>query len=139
MSVARSASATTSLPKPAALTPAGTGRSNADKSPPSAGRPFLLSLLSLDTFANSAVGRPAGGGRHPTGLRALAQSGEQFQPGIAVDRLHTDLPLKCEDRPDGVAAGAAVDAIGLEPLLIEPPLDFLDLIQGRHAFAAGEL
>src|SRR6478736_594276 len=59
MSVARNASATTSLPNPAALTPAGTGRSKADNVPPLAGRVFALSLLLLDTV--SAGPLPPGG------------------------------------------------------------------------------
>src|SRR5262245_9417380 len=70
MSVARNASATTSLPNPAALTPAGTGRSNVDSEPPLAGRAFALSLLLLDTvFGWSSTARRAER-RHPTGLRA---------------------------------------------------------------------
>src|SRR6476646_1426748 len=59
MSVARNASATTSLPNPAALTPAGTGRSKADNVPPLAGRAFALSFLLLDTV--SAGPLPPGG------------------------------------------------------------------------------
>src|SRR5690242_917699 len=59
MSVARNASATTSLPNPAALTPAGTGRSKADNVLPLAGRVFALSLLLLDTV--SAGPLPPGG------------------------------------------------------------------------------
>ena len=47
ISVARSASATTSLPNPAAFTPAGTGRSSSDKLPLAAGRVFPLLLLLL--------------------------------------------------------------------------------------------
>ena len=71
MSVARNASATTSLPNPAALTPAGTGRSNVDSEPPLAGRAFALSLLLLDTvFGWSSTARRAERW-HPTGLRAL--------------------------------------------------------------------
>ena len=69
----------------------------------------------------------------------MTQSGEQFQPGITVCRLHADFLLEREDGPNGVAAGAAVDAVGFEPLLVEPPLDFLDLVQRGHTFAAGEL
>src|SRR5262249_55761962 len=63
MSVARSASATTSLPKPATLTPARTGRSSADKLPPPAGRAFapsfvlLAKLLSPPFSARRADGR----------------------------------------------------------------------------------
>src|SRR5262249_42734767 len=69
MSVARNASATTSLPNPAALTPAGTGRSQVDNEPPTAGRAFALSLLLLDTvFGWSSTARRAER-RHPTGLR----------------------------------------------------------------------
>src|SRR5262245_25571715 len=71
MSVARNASATTSLPNPAALTPAGTGRSNVDSEPPLADRAFALSLLLLDTvFGWSSTARRAER-RHPTGLRDL--------------------------------------------------------------------
>src|SRR6476646_6676191 len=60
MSVARNASATTSLPNPAALTPAGTGRSKADHVPPLAGRVFALSILLLDTVSAGPL-PPAGG------------------------------------------------------------------------------
>ena len=38
-----------------------------------------------------------------------------------------------------VAAGAAVGAVGLEALLVEAALDFLDLGERRRALAAGEL
>src|SRR5262245_37743295 len=73
MSVARNASATTSLPNPAALTPAGNGRSNVDSEPPLAGCAFALSLLLLDTvFGWSSTARRAER-RHPTGLRDRLQ------------------------------------------------------------------
>src|SRR5262245_21927316 len=123
MSVARKASATTSLPKPAALTPAGTGRSKVDNVPPLAGCAFALSLLLLDTV--SAGPLPPGGAerRHPTGLRALTQSGEQFQPGIAIGGVHSDLSLVRENGLDRVATGASVNAVGLEALLVETTLN----------------
>src|SRR4249919_2699174 len=109
MSVARSASATTSLPKPGALTPAGTGRSISDRLSPG-GRNLVLSLLLLDTFWVPPLSAPRADGRHPTGLRALTQSGEQFQASVAVGRVHTDFFLVGEDSLDRVAACAAVDA-----------------------------
>src|SRR5262245_12268828 len=115
MSVARSASATTSLPKPAALTPAGTGRSMAARPAASFDRFLTGSFLLLDTYAPlfAAPGRMGG---HPTGLRALTQSGEQFQASVAVG-LHPGLFLKGDDRPHGVAAGAPVDVV-LEAVLV---------------------
>src|SRR5690242_2090112 len=136
MSVARIASATTSLPKPAALTPAGTGRSTAARPAASLDRFLPGSLLLLDTYAPlfAASGRMSG---HPTGLRALTQSGEQFQACVAV-RLHVDLFLEGDDRPHGIAAGATVDVI-LETVLVEPSLDFLHLLQSGGTFAVGEL
>src|SRR6187551_42803 len=73
----------------------------------------------------------------PTGLRALTQSGEQFQARIAIG-LHSDLFLEGDDRPHGVAAGAAVNVV-FETVLVEPALNFLDLCQGRSALSAGEL
>src|SRR5215475_2546884 len=139
MSVARNASATTSLPNPAALTPAGTGRSKVDNEPPTAGRAFALSLLLLDTvFGWSSTARRAER-RHPTGLRALTQSGEQFQPGIAIGRVHADLFLVGENGLDRVAPGTAVNAIGFEALLVEATLNFLDFVQCRRALPAWEL
>src|SRR4249920_1559309 len=74
---------------------------------------------------------------HPTGLRALTQSGEQFQACVAVG-LHSDLLLEGDDRPHRVTAGAAVDVV-LETVLVEPTLYFLDLCQSRRALSAGEL
>src|SRR6185295_1790821 len=137
MSVARRASATTSLPKPAALTPAGTGRSKAARPAASLGRFLTGSFLLPDTLFAQPLpprGRMSG---HPTGLRALTQSGEQFQAGVAIG-LHTDLFLEADDRPHRVAPGTAVDVV-LETVLVKPPLYFLDLVQGRRALAAGEL
>src|SRR5450631_2774619 len=136
MSRARSASATTSLPKPGALTPAGTGRSSLAMS---ASRWVLvLSPLEFGTFGPRH--RPImGGGRHPTGSRALTQPRQHLEAGIAVGRVHADLLLEGEDGLDRVAAGAAINAIGLEPALVEAALDFLHLIQRRRAFAAGKL
>src|SRR5262249_59659854 len=90
MSGARNASATTPLPNPAALTPAGTGRSKVDNEPPTAGRAFALSLLLLDTvFGWSSTPRRAGR-RHPTGLPALTQTGGQFLPRITLRRGPAD-------------------------------------------------
>src|SRR6185437_3581399 len=80
------------------------------------------------------LGRMSG---HPTGLRPLTQSGEQFQACVAV-RLHPDLFLEGDDRSHGVAASAAIDVV-LEALLIEAALYFLDLLHGRRALPAGEL
>src|SRR5690349_5564097 len=74
---------------------------------------------------------------HPTGLRALTQSGEQFQAGVAV-WLHSDLFLVADDRPHRVAAGAAIDVV-LETLVIEAALYFLHLRHGRRALPAREL
>src|SRR6188768_4301973 len=74
---------------------------------------------------------------HPTGLRALTQSGEQFQACVAVGR-YSDLLLEGDDCPHRVAAGAAVDIV-LEAVLVEPALYFLDLCQGRCPLSAGEL
>src|SRR6185312_10406228 len=103
MSSARNASAATSLPNCAALTPAGTGRSKLDISwelrPPD----LALSRLAVDTFGPS-VGRPAGGGPHPTGSGPLTQPGEHFQACVAVGWLHPDLLLESEDGFDGIAA-----------------------------------
>src|SRR5664279_4143605 len=136
MSSARSASATTSLPKPGALTPAGTGRSSLAMS---ASRWVLvLSRLEFGTFGPRH--RPImGGGRHPTGSRALTQPRQHLEAGIAVGRVHADLFLEGENGFHSVAAGAAVDTVGLEAALVEAALDLLDLIQRRRAFAAGEL
>src|SRR5262249_38229185 len=78
-------------------------------------------------------------GRHPTGSRALTQSGEYFQADIPINRVHADLFLIGQDGADGVAACAAVNAVGLETQLVETALTLLDLIQGQHAFAAGKL
>src|SRR5581483_536902 len=136
MSVARSASATTSLPKPAALIPAGAGRSRSPRPGP-AGRLLTGSTLLLDTAASAFA--PRANERHPTGLRALTQSGEQFQAGIAVGRLHSDLLLKGDDGPDRIGTGASVNPIGPEAMLIETSLNLLDLLQGRGALAAGKL
>src|SRR6185437_9090877 len=47
--------------------------------------------------------------------------------------------LKGKNGLDRIAAGAAVDAVGLEALLVEPALDFLDLLERRPPLAAGEL
>src|SRR3954449_7568066 len=78
---------------------------------------------------------PGFSGRHPTGLRALTQSGENLETSVTVGRIHADFFLEGDDRLDGVAAGAAVDAVGLEALFVEPALDLLDLGQRRDAFA----
>src|SRR5664279_6062259 len=123
MSSARSASATTSLPKPAALTPAGIGRST-----------VILSDLEFGTFGPRLCKR-----RHPTGSRALTQPCQNFQPGIAVGGLHADLLLEGDNRFHGVGAGAAVDAVGFEAVFVEAALDFLDFFERGHALAAGEL
>src|SRR5215475_15279972 len=106
MSVARSASATTSLPKPATLTPARTGRSSADKLPPPAGRAFAPSFVLLAKLLSPPFSARRTDGRHPTGLRALTQSGEHFQAGITISGLHADLFLVGENRFDGVAPRA---------------------------------
>src|ERR1035438_5945644 len=45
---------------------------------------------------------------------------------VAVGRVHADLLLERKDRLDRIGAGAAIDAVGLEALLIEPALDFHD-------------
>src|SRR5262245_10192043 len=45
-----------------------------------------------------------------TGLRALTQSGEQFQPGIAIGRVHTELFLVGENGPDRVAPRTPINA-----------------------------
>src|SRR5262249_8648686 len=74
MSVARSASATTSLPKPATLTPARTGRSSADKLPPPAGRTFAPSFVLLAKMLSPPFSARRAEGRHPTGLRDRLQS-----------------------------------------------------------------
>ena len=47
--------------------------------------------------------------------------------------------LEGQHRLDGLAAGAAVDAAGIEAARGEPALDLLDLGQRRRALAAGEL
>src|SRR5665213_2187187 len=70
---------------------------------------------------------------------ALPQPRQHLQAGIAIGRLHADLLLKREDSLDRVGPGAAVDAVCLEAVFVEPALDFLDLGQSRHALAAGEL
>ena len=61
----------------------------------------------------SPQARPAGGGASNRITRPDA-IGRELQPGIAVGRLHADLLLEGEDGLHGVAAGAAVDAVGLE-------------------------
>src|SRR6185312_3029545 len=78
-------------------------------------------------------------GQHPTGSGALAQPGENLQAGIAVGRLHAGFLLKGKNGLDRIATGAAVDAVGLEALLVEPALDFLDLLERRPPLAAWEL
>src|SRR5262249_5648920 len=96
MSVARNASATTSLPNPAALTPAGTGRSNVDSEPPLAGRAFSLSLLLLYTgFGWSSTAPPAGRGP-PTRFR---------RPCPTLIRL-ANLPACCVCVASSLSAGA---------------------------------
>src|SRR5262249_28474578 len=82
----------------------------------------------------------AGQGREgKDGLRALTQSGEQFQPGVTIGRVHADLFLVGENGPDRVAPGTPVNAIGLEALFVETTLNFLDFIQRRRALPAREL
>src|ERR1035437_11159769 len=76
--------------------------------------------------------------RHPTGSRALTQPRQHLEAGVTVGRLHADLLLEGEDGLDRVAAGAAIDAVGLETAFIETALDFHDLRQRRHALAVGE-
>src|SRR5215471_15166298 len=83
---------------------------------------------------NAGQGREVKGG-----LRALTQSGEQFQPGVAIGRVHAYLFLVGENGPDRVAPGTPVNAIGLEALLVEATLNFLDFIQRRRALPAWEL
>src|SRR4029077_1191427 len=78
-------------------------------------------------------------GRHPTGLRALTQSGEYFEAGITVGGLHADLFMIDEDGSDCVPAGTPIDAIGLEAVFVETALNLLDFVQGRHALPSGEL
>src|SRR5665213_643513 len=138
MSSARSASATTSLPKPGALTPAGMGRSRPAIVASRSGCGLALSRCGFDTFGPAMSAR-RGRWRHPTGSRALTQPREHLQAGIAVGGLHADLLLEGENGLDGIAAGAAVDAVGLVTMRDKPALDFLDLIQSRRALAAGEL
>src|SRR6476646_5949517 len=77
--------------------------------------------------------------RHPTGLRALTQSGEQFQPGVAIGGVHTDLFLVGENGLDRVAPGASVNAVSLEALLVEATLNLFDFIQRRRALPTREL
>src|SRR5215510_2355845 len=73
------------------------------------------------------------------GLRALTQSGENFQARVAVGGLHADLFLVGENGLYGVAAGAPVYAVGLESLLVEPALNLFHLLECRRAFPAGKL
>src|SRR5450830_202487 len=127
MSSARSASATTSLPKPAALTPAGIGRSR-DAIVASLAGCFLRYRV-WRSLLDPAVTRPCGGWRHPTGSRALTQPRQHLEAGVTVGRLHADLALEGENSLDRVAAGAAIDAVGLETAFIETALDFHDLRQ----------
>src|SRR5262245_37071698 len=83
MSVARSASATTSLPKPAALTPAGTGRSMAARPAASLDRFLTGSFLLLATDAPlfAAPGRMSG---HPTGLRDRLQIRRAYLEALII-------------------------------------------------------
>src|SRR3954464_6145158 len=136
MSVARSASAATSLPKPGALTPVGTGRSRDEIGLCACGRRSsrLDALMIVGRPSSSPADIRAGG--HPTGSRSLTQPRQNFQSGIAVGRLHPDLFLERQNGLDGIAAGAAVDAIGFEAVLVEAALDFLDLFQRRRPLAA---
>src|ERR1700687_2369981 len=90
-------------------------------------------------FSEKIMLNQMGGWRHPTGSRGLAQPCQNLQAGIAIGRVHADLLLKCQNGLDRIAAGAAVDTVGLEAMLVEAALDFLDLLQRRHALAAGEL
>src|SRR5215469_16983013 len=83
---------------------------------------------------NTGQGREVKGG-----LRALTQSGEQFQPGVAIGRVHADLFLVGENGPNRVAPGTPINAIGLEALLVEATLNFLDFLQRRRALPAWEL
>src|ERR1044072_2844160 len=134
MLTALSASATTSLPKPAALTPAGTGRSSAEMSRSARKECSALSIRLSDTIrrlACAARGRMSG---HPTGLRALTQSGEQFQPGITIGRVQADLFLIGLDCPDRSAADTAVHAVRMKSLIVEAMLDLLDLCNCWRAF-----
>src|SRR5262249_37714972 len=52
---------------------------------------------------------------------------------------HADLFLVGENGFDGIAAGAPVDSIGLETLLIEPTLNLLYLLECGGALAARKL
>src|SRR6185312_14455723 len=69
----------------------------------------------------------------------LSEPRQHLQTGIAVGRLHADFLLEAEDGAQRVRAGAAVNAVGLETAFVQSTLDLLDLGQGRHTFAAGEL
>src|ERR1017187_11005270 len=108
MSSARSASPPTSLPKPAAVTPAGTGRSRDAIVASRAGCAFALSRVEFGT-----CGPPASRSRrHPIGSRALTQPRQHLEAGVTVGRFHADLALEGENSLDRVAAGAAIDAVG---------------------------
>src|SRR6476659_1312027 len=147
MSVARSASATTSLPKPGALTPAGTGRSSLAISVSGVVGFFFVRVTDSELCAPSFSARTIGEkprrtkpnlARRSASVR-LPQAREHLQPGVAVGRVHSVLLLEGEHCAHGIRTRASVDAVGLEPALVQPPLDLLHLGKRRHALAAGEL
>src|ERR1043166_7788597 len=102
---ARSASAAPSLPKPAALVPAGTGRSIAASSSVVGVRadaalaaPCLVMpsvpLRSTSLYISQVRPATCQGGVSP----ALAQLGEHLQPGVTVRRYEAGFALERADR-----------------------------------------
>src|SRR5712691_747782 len=137
MSRSRSVSATTSLPKPAALVPDGTGRSTAAVSilPTSRCRVSRGGISRVDIRMLSAL---VGMDADPSRSGALTQPGQDLETGIAVGGRNANFSLKVPHRPLSVAADAAVAAVGIEAERGEAALQFLNLGQRHGALAAGE-
>src|SRR5712691_11031863 len=68
----------------------------------------------------------------------LAQPRQHLQAGVTVGGREAGFALKIAHRQHGLAADAAVGAVGIEARGGEAALDLLHLGQGRRALAAGE-
>src|SRR3974377_774455 len=69
----------------------------------------------------------------------LPQAREHLQPDVAISRLHSAFFLNLRDRAPGTRARTSVDAVRFEAAFVQPPLNFLHLIDRRDALAAREL
>src|SRR5579863_7497846 len=105
MSSARKVSATTSLPKPGALTPAWAGRSIAPIVGSAVDLPVGRALFGGDGDIGGLFSLCGGYRGDRTGSGALAQAGQELDAGVTVGRLDAGPALivahrQCGAKPD---------------------------------------